>query len=394
MRTVGIVAEYNPFHRGHLYHLERSRTLTEAEAVVCVLSGDFVQRGEPAVFSKFARAEAAVRAGADLVLELPLPWGIASAEGFARGAVGLLEATGVVDCLSFGSECGDVAALRELASVLERRETEEELLNVLRSGVSYAAARERAVAAAVGVERAALLRQPNNNLGVEYCRALRRLGSGMECVTVERADGGHGGENSASALRARLRAGESIGGLTPESCLPVWEREIREGRMVTMAALETALLSRLRMLPRAAFERLSDAGEGLYNLLYAQSRVGESWESVLAGCKSKRYPLARLRRALLSAALGVEKGMAEEEVPYIRPLCANERGCALLREMKKRAALPILSRGGDVRRTGGRAEAIFELGSRAHDLFVLGFSEVAHRRGDEDFHKTISIIYL
>ena len=112
MRTVGIVAEYNPFHRGHLYHLERSRTLAEAEAVVCVLSGDFVQRGEPAVFSKFARAEAAVRAGADLVLELPLPWSIVSAEGFARGAVGLLEATGVVDCLSFGSECGDVAALR------------------------------------------------------------------------------------------------------------------------------------------------------------------------------------------------------------------------------------------------------------------------------------------
>ena len=111
MRTAGIIAEYNPFHNGHLYHIARTRELTGAEAVVCVMSGDFVQRGEAAVFSKFARAEAAVRAGADLVLELPLPWSIASAEGYARGAVGLLDATGVVDCISFGSECGDMAAL-------------------------------------------------------------------------------------------------------------------------------------------------------------------------------------------------------------------------------------------------------------------------------------------
>lgn len=388
MRTAGIIAEYNPFHNGHLYHIARTRELTGAEAVVCVMSGDFVQRGEAAVFSKFARAEAAVRAGADLVLELPLPWSIASAEGFARGAVGLLDATGVVDCISFGSECGDMAALTELTEVLCREETEEKLRQQLRSGVSYPVARERAVASALGVETAAMLHTPNNILGIEYLRALAKQGSGMIPYTVKREGGEHDGENSASALRKKLRNEESIDKMTPACCAEVWERERREGRFVTMDALETALLSRLRMLPLSAYEKLPDASEGLENRLYAAARAGESWEAILDSAAAKRYPRARLRRMLLCAVLGVEKGMAAGIPPYIRPLAANETGRALLGEMKKTAALPIISRGGDAREHGGEIERIFDLGSRAHDLYVLGYHRIEERQADEDYRRS------
>lgn len=388
METVGIVAEYNPFHAGHAYHIRQSRARTGAENVVCVLSGDFVQRGEAAAFSKFARAEAAVRGGADLVIELPLPWCLASAEGYARGAAGLLCALGVVDALSFGSECGDAAALSEIAAALTLPETEERLREELKAGVSFAAAREKAVAALLGGEKAALMAKPNNILGIEYAKTLSLLRSPMTLLTVPRQGSEHDGLGSASELRQRLFRGENVLPQLPESCRAVFAREIGEGRAVSMAALEEALLSRLRMLNKESFARLPDASEGLENLLYAAAREEGSVEAILARCKSRRYALSRLRRMLLCAALGVEKGMTDGLPPYIRPLCANERGKALLHEIKRKSPLPILSRGGAVRELDEKSRAIFELGSRAHDFYVLGCSGTKNRRSDEDYRNT------
>ena len=179
MRTAGIISEYNPFHRGHAWQLgELRRRLGADTAVVCAMSGNFVQRGDFAILRAHARAEAAVRGGADLVLELPLPWAIASAEGFAAGGVGVLAATGAVDTLVFGSECGDTETLKAVAAALESESFAAYLRQGLQEGVSFAAAREAAARKLLG-EKATVLAQPNDILGVEYCKAIARQNAVM-----------------------------------------------------------------------------------------------------------------------------------------------------------------------------------------------------------------------
>ena len=213
--VIGIVAEYNPFHNGHSLHLEDARArLGEESGVVCVMSGDFVQRGEAAVYSKFARAEAAVRCGADLVLELPLPWALSSAEGFARGAVGLLGQIGVVTHLSFGSECGEIEPLRRVAEALLDPGIGADIRAEMQTGDSFAAARQRAVSKRVGA-LAELLEAPNNILAVEYLKALYDQRLSLRPMTVRRAGAGHdaageGRLRSASELRSFLGAGRDI----------------------------------------------------------------------------------------------------------------------------------------------------------------------------------------
>jgi len=390
MKVLGIVAEYNPIHRGHLYHINKSRTECGAEAVVAVMSGDFVQRGSAAVFDKFARAEAAVRCGVSLVLELPLPWCVSSAEGFARGAVGLLEASGVVDIISFGSECGDLSALSLLAAALKELEGSGALKSALERGTSFAAARQQALAVLVGEERAALLKDPNNILAVEYIRAMR---TPLELYTVQRRGSQHDGVGSASELRSVLEQGGDISAQLPLEAAAVFARETEQGRGPVLSTnLETALMARLRMLPPEAFARLPDAGEGLENLLYRAVREESSLENAAMRCKSRRYALARIRRMLLGAALGLEKGMNAGVPPYIRVLAADSTGCALLAEMKRKASLPLITRAGAVRGLDEESQRVFELGSRAHDLWVLGRDKPLLRNGDEDFRKAPMVL--
>ena len=178
MKTAGIITEYNPLHYGHLALIQAVRQqFGEDIAIICAMSGDFVQRGDFALVRRHARAEAAVRSGADLVLELPLPWAVSSAEGFAQGGVEVLTATGLLDVLAFGSECGDSAALLRTARALEGNAFQSALQAELTKGDSFAAARQRAVAALLSPSDAALLSSPNNTLGIEYGRALLRVGA-------------------------------------------------------------------------------------------------------------------------------------------------------------------------------------------------------------------------
>jgi len=390
MKVLGIVAEYNPFHAGHLYHINKSRERSGADAVVAVMSGDFVQRGSAAVYDKFARAEAAVRCGVSLVLELPLPWCVSSAEGFARGAVGMLEACGIVDIISFGSECGDMAELSALAKALNELEGSAALKTALEGGTPFAAARQQALAALVGEERSALLKDPNNILAVEYIRALR---GSIECMTVQRCFGRHDGAGSASELRAALERGEDIFTQLPEAAAAVFARETELGSgPVLSVGLEQALMARLRMLPPVAFASLPDAGEGLENLLYRAVREEPTLERAAMRCKSRRYALARIRRMLLGAALGLEKGMNDGIPPYLRVLAADNVGCKVLSAMKKTAARPILGKAGGIRELDAEAVRVFELGSRAHDFWVLGRKSENCRSGDEDFRRSPVIL--
>lgn len=392
MRVVGIVTEFNPFHNGHALLLERAReAMGEDTAVVCCMSGDFVQRGEAAVWSKFARAEAAARCGADLVFELPLPWALSSAEGFARGGVGLLAALGVVDCLCFGSECGETEPLERAAEALLSPALAAELRRELESGIPFAAARQRALAAVTDEETARLVETPNNILAVEYIRAIYELGLDLGFMTVRREGAEHDGQGegsirSASELRSRIAAGKSCSGFMPDAAIAVFEREAERGRgPVLMETLEPMLLARLRMLPDEEFSRLPDASEGLGNRLRAAVRDEPTLDGVLAAAKSKRYALSRIRRMTMCACLGVREGMAEGVPPYARLLAASERGRELLRRAQDKSRIPIITKAAAARQLPRETLSVFELGSGARDLYVLGYRAAAERRGGTDW---------
>lgn len=252
MSTAGIVAEYNPFHNGHAYHIARTRE-NGASAVVCVMSSWFVQRGETALMHPNARARMALMNGADLVVSLPIPWACAAAQTFARGAVGLLDAMGCVDTLSFGSECADIGLLRAASRAVDDYTVRESMRANLLSGVSFASARQRAVEE-LDPRVASVLSSPNDTLAVEYIRAIDTLKSELAPFAVRREGAGHdSGEAvnsfaSASLIRTRVRAGENFADLMPESAAEILKAEIGAGRApADINALEKAVLACLRI---------------------------------------------------------------------------------------------------------------------------------------------------
>lgn len=376
MNIAGIVCEYNPFHSGHLHQLAETRRALGADTLtVCVMSGDFVQRGEAAVFSKFARAEAACHAGASLVLELPLPWCLSSAEGFAEGAVSLLAAVGCTH-LSFGSESGDVETLQTLAREILDPDTQREIAALLQRlpELSYAMARERVLTEKLG-ECGSLLSQPNNILAVEYLKAIYKNAYPIAPVTVKRIGSGHDkageqGPKSASELRGLMETGADISEYIPEAALSVYRRERAAGRGRDKAVLETALLSRLRMLDRNVYESLPDGGDGAGARLWKAVREESTLEDIAQAARTKRYPLARMRRMLLCAALGVSAEYTKTLPPYARVLAADSAGCAYLREIDGKSA-PVLTKPAAVRRLDGGAAKVFALGASAHDVYTL-----------------------
>ena len=383
MRAVGVVAEYNPFHAGHARMLAQLRAEMPEKPAVIALSGDFVQRGEAAVFSKFARAEAAVRCGAALVLELPLPWCLASAEGFARGGVGLLLDTGVVDTVAFGSESGDLAALKACVLALESPMFPELLRQELSTGASFAVARRRAAASVAGEETARVLDRPNDLLGVEYLRAAS--GTGTAFFPVLRSGSQHDGAGSASDLRQAMAVGEDWLCEIPLAAVSVFRREMESGRgPVLPEDLRLPLLSRLREKDKTDFAAAPDVSEGLENVLWSAARDETSPEGIAMAAKSKRYALSRLRRAVMAAALGVRSGDAAGTSPFLRVLAMDERGAALLAEMRTAARVPVITKPAHIRKTAPEAQRIFALGSRAHDLYVLGYQQEDQQRGGGD----------
>ncbi|MCI9482730.1 MAG: nucleotidyltransferase family protein [Oscillibacter sp.] len=386
MPIAGIIAEYNPLHAGHVHLMEEARCLLGPDtAILCVMSGDFVQRGDFALASKRARAAAAVESGADLVLELPLPWAVSPAEAFSAGAVELLENTGVVTHLVFGSECGDAAALNRVAAALNGEAFSERVRGELTAGDTFAAARQRAVSALTSREDAALLERPNNILGVEYCKSLQRLHSRIQAVTVLRTGAAHDAESgaSSSAIRTLLRRGEreaALGCMAPAMRI-AYELEEGENRApVFYETCERAVLARLRSMEPADFAALDPGREGLRNRLYQAVRGGVTVEEILTAAKTKRYPLARLRRMVLWAYLGLTEVPAR--VPYARPLAANAVGRSLLAAMRKKAAIPVLTKPAAVHRLPEDAIRLFELEARAADLYALAYPAPAPGGGE------------
>ena len=398
MGIIGIVSEYNPFHRGHEYHINESKKqLGEDSTVICVMSGDFVQRGECAMYSKFARAEAAVKCGADLVVELPLPWAISSAEAFARGAVVLLSALGATH-ISFGSENGNTDALDTIARALVDEAITDEIKLLLNNeaNMSYPAARQKVLERYLG-DLAKELEQPNNILAVEYLKAKYELGVSMEVMTVRRVGSGHDktgdeGPKSASELRAIIRSGGDISQYIPEAAFEVYRKEKEQGRELSdNSIVDIAMLSRLRMLGENDFNSLPDSSDGLGSRIYKAVQNSCSLNEVYEAAKTKRFTLARIRRICMCACLGVKGGMNNDVPPYARVLAANEKGCAILKSLKKSSDIVIVNKPAAIRKQSKECVDLFALGASAHDLYTLMYPNVRERKVQLDW-KTNTII--
>ncbi len=376
MKIAGIIAEYNPLHSGHVLLMKKLRE-NGAEFIAVVMSGNFVQRGSAAILSKYARARQALTCGADLVIELPLPWAVSGAEHFALGGVSLLTALGA-DTIGFGSECGEIKALRKAHAALSSPELHNAVVKLLQSGITFAAARQKAVCSLFGSETAELLGKPNNILGIEYLKALETLHSPLEPFTVKREGSAHNSSSvsdrnaSSAAVRKKILSGDDCSGFMPKEAYDIVQEEMHCGRApASFVSLELAVPAVLRRMGKNDFSHLPDLSEGLENRIYNAVQNSGSLTEILRQAKSKRYPLARIRRIVLSAFLGIDASLAAGLPPYLRILGIGKSGAKILRAAKEKNTLPILSRYADRSLLGEHAQRVFDLEDRSSDLYAL-----------------------
>lgn len=369
MKTVGIIVEYNPLHNGHVLHYTRSKEITNADAVVAIMSGPFLQRGEPALVGKRARTEMALHMGVDLVIELPTAYAVQPAEWFAYGAVALLNGTGVVDCLCFGSESGSLQDLLPLAEALaeESGQLRNEITKRMSSGSNFPSAYAAAAAAVTGASEASvhsltqLLSQPNNSLGLHYLIALKRLESRITAYTITRESANYhdlvpSDKTIASATSIRKLILE--GGLTtvasyvPSYTLDILRREFTEGLgPMDWERFRQPMFHTLLAHDPEALESYHEVTEGLEHRIHKLlSQLDEpTIEALLRALKTKRYTRTKLQRMLLHILLNHNKAemsrtMLAEGPGFIRVLGFSDRGKTLLKQMKKTASLPVVMR--------------------------------------------------
>lgn len=369
MNFAGIITEYDPFHNGHAAQIDAVRRAGAQRIAVCMSSGA-VQRGGVPILPDAVRARAALEAGADLVVALPAPYACATAEQFAAAGVSLLTALGC-DTLAFGAETPEVKRLLQAAALLGSESMQEMLRVRLTTGVTYAAARAEA-AEALEPGMGALLRTPNNILGIEYCKAILAQGSSLHPMPLPRwgaAHGGKAGEHkgipmaSASYLRALpMTEWEPF---VPQTAMQFYREAAAEGQLLDSAKLETALLALLRAAPPERFAGVRGVSEGLEHRLAAAIREATGLEELYARLKTKRYPHARLRRLVLDAALEFPATLPQP--PYLLVLGARKSELSCLKE----ARLPAGTSLADLMRTGAQAAEIGNLHSRAVDFSSL-----------------------
>ena len=354
MRTVGLITEYNPFHNGHQYHIEQAKAQTGADTVVVVMSGDFVQRGEPAIMPKHLRAEAALKCGADLVIELPLCYATGSAEQFAFGAVSLFEKLGVVDSICFGSECGDLETLSDIANILsnESEEYKITLQKYLRSGDSFPLAREKTIKELFPDKNySQILSEPNNILGIEYIKALLKLNSNIKPVTIQRS-GAHYHDDelnqlfsSATAIRHSLNANalEDLQSEVPTTMYDLMQKEY--GKSFPIYPNDFSLLLKYRLLneTKESLRDYADVSEELANRIMNLKNEFVSFEQFCELLKTKELTYARISRALLHILLKY-KNTDLHDICYARVLGFRTDATGIMSEIKWKSCIPLVTK--------------------------------------------------
>lgn len=377
LNTSAIISEYNPFHNGHKYHVEKTRELG-ATHMIAIMGGNFSQRGTPSIVSKWAKTEMALSNGIDLVLELPTLWTVATAERFAFGAVSVADALGCVDSISFGSEEGNIENLKQAARAVLSDEINLPIKQNLTKGLSYAAARENAVAQIFGEDISKLLSSPNNILAVEYIKSLLLLNSSIIPMTIQRKGIGHDDDMvynniaSASYIRKSIIGNEDVINIVPESVLNILKQQNKLGfAPVDIRLLERAVLSKLRTMSIDEISNVPDVSEGLENRIYEAIRKSKSLEELYDNIKTKRYTHARIRRIVLSAFLDIKGSDTSLRMPYIRVLGFNEKGREILKQAKETAKLPIIMKYSQIYSLDRGAKRVFDIECRSTDLYAL-----------------------
>lgn len=371
MRVAGIIAEYNPFHNGHAFLAEKAREAGFSH-VVAVMSGNFVQRGEPALMHHARRTRAALECGVDLVLQLPAVYAVSGAQSFAQAGVRILNGLGCVDALVFGSECADSEKIVSAARLIYGEEIKPIISAELEKGITFASARENALRK-INPEYADIIQRPNNILGVEYAAALDRIGSRITPVTFGRAGVSHdsdceaGGFASASLIRDKIRAGESIEAFVPEKSAEIYEK----ADIADIAEIENAILYKMRTVSAEELANAPDVSEGIENRIISAAKQARSLEELYMLAKTKRYTHARIRRIILNCFLNVNAEDLKIPAPYIRVMGFNDRGAQIIRAAKDTATLPVITKAADLARLNERAQRIFSLECMAGDVYSL-----------------------
>jgi len=369
MKISAVISEFNPFHKGHKFIIDKMRE-NGATHIVAVMSGNFVQRGESAVFSKWERARACLENGVDLVVENPLVFATASAQRFAFGGVGVIKGLGCVNELSFGSESGNIDELVKVSEIIEKDEFFAVTLKFLNDGLSYPKAREMAIREQFGDNFGNILSSPNNILACEYISECKKAGLDVDFYTIRRESVDHDSTNenngfySASLLREIIRNNE-------KSDDEIFESYRNNCKVKDFTRLEAAILVKLRNFTEDDFKNLPDVSEGMENRLYSAAQKACSLSEFFELVKTKRYTLSRIRRICLCALLGIEKEDVEREVPYVRVIGFNDKGREILKTAREKATLPIVMKYSDIKELDDNAKRIFDIESFATDIFVL-----------------------
>lgn len=356
-KILAVIAEYNPFHNGHLYHLEKSKKIVDPDYSICIMSGNFCQRGDTSIIDKWSKAEIAIKNGFDLVIELPVIYSISSAENFAEGALKILNAFNNVT-LSFGSECGNINVLNKFANILydEPKEYSTILSHELAKGISYPKARENALMLYLNDVRkyANVLSNSNNILGVEYLKAIKKMRSKVQPITVKRIGTDYNSLKvkdrlaSATAIRNLIQNNEDIVKLVPKTSFEILSENMKYGKTVNgLEVFEKEIIYTLRKMSIQEIADLQDVSEGLENLIKQAADSCNTLEDLINSIKSKRYTRSRIQRILLYALLDITKKDIQESYkvnPYIRVLGVSNHGKELLSEIsKKRSKYPVIT---------------------------------------------------
>lgn len=364
----GIIAEFNPLHNGHKYLIDCAKR--DGYGVAVVISGNFVQRGDTAIIPKYRRAECAISAGADVVCELPVPWSMSTAQNFALGGVSQLVALGV-STLYFGSECGDVSLLIKVAEVVSSSSFDDKIKKELSSGNTYAAVRQRVAEEILGKD-ATVLRSPNDTLAIEYILAAKKLGFNLDFHAIKRIGAGHDDNlphsdlcSSSYVRKILLTNGtEALERLIPKEALDI----MLSSPVSDIRRLDVAIISKIKQMTVEELRRLPDVSEGLENLIYEKTRVSYTYGQLCDSVKSKRYTMARIRRILLCAYLGIDDSYFGVEPPYVRILGLSDTGVA---HIPKKSFKPIAAKVSEISALDDFSQKVFAHEMRINELYAL-----------------------
>ena len=401
MKVTAIISEYNPFHKGHLYHIETSKKETKADFVIAIMSGNFVQRGTPAIFDKYTRAEAALRSGVDLVLELPAMYATASAEYFALGGVALANTLGIVDYLSFGSEYGQADKFMEAASLLlhEPEEMKQPLKEALKEGLSYPAARAYAVKTS-HPELAELLETPNNILGIEYCKALLKLQSSIVPHTIKRqgqdyhSDSTEAGFASATGIRKLLEEQKESSRQLLQAQLPPASYDLLDNYWGTSPLTEDdlSMLLRYKLITenRAHLTEYFGVNRDLSNRIYKHLNEFESFSSFAELLKTKNITRTAINRALLHILLDIRAEDVQDVtkrgcVDYIRVLGFKKEAAGLLKEFSDLPEIPLIT-------NLSAAPVLCEIDIRADQIYQMCSSQKYHTPYQNEYQRKMLVV--